>query len=216
MKKAILLIAAALLFCSQVKAQEMALAFNSTPTPQLSFADYSQTQVSSIYDIAMPSSSSAFDNEYANQAYSSRKLWGVLCIISGGSTMLGGAAVWLFGDVFNNVSSEMGDMPGFENDPDMQQGQNMANAVGNGVKTAGIIATVVGAGILGTGIWLVSSDGSSSSHRSGSRSGSRGKIGAGKRHKRYSENLPTMQTSQPDWTLSFNVGVGTTGLTLAF
>lgn len=219
MKKAILLIAAALLFCGQMKAQEMADAFNSNSysLSQYSLMDNSQTQVSSIYDLSMPPSDLGVNNEFANQEYASRKGWGIVCIVAGGSALLGGVAMLLMGGLINSASSQIGDMSGdmgFGDDPDFQQdfqqGQDMAQAAGGVVQTIGIVGSVVGAGLVGTGIWLVSSDGGSSSRRG------HGRRGGHRRHRRYSENMPTIEPIEPDWALSFNVGPASTGLTLAF
>ena len=108
MKKAILLIAAALLFCSEMKAQDLAEAFTLTPTTQLSLTDNSQSGLNSIYAIPMPESDLLTNNQFNTQQYSSRKGWGIFCIVSGGITMLSGASVWLFGGLFNNLSSQAG------------------------------------------------------------------------------------------------------------
>lgn len=206
MKKSILLIAAALLFCSQMKAQDLADASTLTPTLQLSLTDNQQTDLNSIFAIPMPESELIANSQYNTQEYASRKGWGIFCIISGGMTMLGGITTWVGGGIFSNMANGMGD------DPDMQQGQQAFNAMGDGVKTIGIIGTVAGAALVGTGIWLVSSDGGSSHGRRGH--GRRG--GHRRSHRRHAELLPDYENMQPDWGLSLNVTPATAGLTLVF
>ena len=79
--------------------------------------------------------------------------------------------------------------------------------VGNGIKTVGIVGTVVGAALVGTGIWLVSSDGGSSYRRGGySRS----------RYRRFADSMPATESVSPDWGLKLNVGPASGGLTLVF
>ena len=89
-----------------------------------------------------------------------------------------------------------------ENDPDFQQGQQAVQTVGNGIKTVGIIGTVVGAALVGTGIWLVSSDNGTSYRRNSYR-----------RYRRFADNAPAMEPARPSgWAL----GVTSNGLTLVF
>ena len=104
------------------------------------------------------------------------------------------------GNTFGNVASTMPN--GFEPDPDFQQA---ANTVSKGIKTAGIIGTVIGAGLVTTGIILVSSDG-----RSGSRHSGRN------RHRRFSENLLAPEQNSTGWVLSLNAGPTGGGLALTF
>ena len=206
MKKTILLIAAALLLCGEMKAQDMADATTLVPTTQLSLAENQPTGINSIYAIPMPESDLVVNDQLGTQQYASRKGWGIACIISGGMTMIGGVTTWLGGDIFNNMASGMGD------DPDMQEGQQAFNAMGNGVKTIGIIGTVAGAALVGTGIWLVSSDGGSSS-----RGRSHGRRGGHRRsHRRHAELLPDYNDMQPDWGLCLNVTPTNAGLTFVF
>lgn len=212
MKKAILLIAAALLFCSEMKAQDLAEAFTLTPTTQLSLTDNSQSGLNSIYAIPMPESDLLTNNQFNTQQYSSRKGWGIFCIVSGGITMLSGASVWLFGGLFNNLSSQAGEMSGFEDDPDFQQGQEMAQTVGNTVKTIGIIGTVTGAALVGTGIWLVSSDGNGGSH---GRRGHGRRGGHRRGHRRHADFFQ-QPTVEPDWGLCLNATPASAGLTFVF
>ena len=208
MKKAILLIAATLLLCSAAKAQYMADASSLRPLSQINLAE-NQQAVKSIYSVPMPETDLMVNNQYTTEQLASRKGWGIACIITGGLTMLSSASVWVFGGMFNQAASSM--PSDFADDPDMQEGQQAVQAVGNGVKTIGIIGTVTGAALVGTGIWLVSSDGNSGSH---GRHGRRG--GRSRRHRRYSEAMPTIEPIQPDWALSLNVGPTNAGLTLVF
>lgn len=203
MKKAILLIAVALLFCSEMKAQDLALA---TPAPfQLSLTENTQTDINSIFSVPMPESDLVINNQFNTEQYASRKGWGIFCIISGGMTMLSGVTMWLGGDIFNNMASGMG------NDPDMQEGQQAMNAMGNGVKTIGIVGAVAGAALVGTGIWLVSSDGGSSS-----RGRSHGRRGGHRRSYRRHADLFQQPTVEPDWGLCLNATPTSAGLTLVF
>lgn len=211
MKKTILLIAAALLLCSEMKAQDLAEAFTLTPAPQLSLADNLLTDNSSIFSLPMPTSDLVVNNQFNTQEYASRKGWGIFCIVFGGINMLSGASVWLFGDMFNNVGSQIGNMSDIEDDPDMQQGQQAVQTVGNTVKTVGIIGTVFGAAMVGTGIWLVSSDSGSSRGR-----GHRGRGHRRSSHRRHSELLPDYNNMQPDWGLCLNVAPASAGLSFVF
>ena len=221
MKKAILLLAAALLFCGEMKAQDLADAFTLNPTlnttPQLSLTDNSQASLNSIYAIPMPESDLLVNNQFNTQQYSSRTGWGIFCIVTGASTMLGGLSVWLFGDLFNNLNEQGNNMSSGFDDPEFQQfqqqGDEMAQTVGNTVKTIGIVSTVVGAGILGTGIWLVSSDGNSSSSH-GRRSHSR-RGGHRRGHRRHADFFQ-QPSIEPDWGLCLNVAPTNAGLTFVF
>lgn len=190
MKKTILLIAAALLLGAEMKAQDLADATN--------FGQTESVQVNSIYTAPMPTSDFVVNNQFGTQQYASRKGWGVACIVSGGLTMIGGITTWLSAGMFNQTVSQMPT----ENDPDFQQGQQAVQTVGNGIKTIGIIGTVVGAALVGTGIWLVSSDNGSSYRRSSYR-----------RYRRFAEGTPTTEPARPSgWAL----GVTSNGLTLVF
>ena len=192
MKKSILLIATALLLCGKVQAQEMALA----STTQNEITQFS------ILETPMPVSDFSTHYQFGEQQYASpRTGWGVACIISGGITMVSGLSVWLFGDTFNKTTNNF--PSGFEPDPDFQQA---AGTVSKGIKTAGIIGTVIGAGLVTTGIILVSSDGRSGSRRSSGRH----------RHRRYSENLLAPEPYSTGWALSLNAGPTGGGLALTF
>lgn len=192
MKKSILLIAAALLLCGKVQAQEMALA----STTQNEITQFS------ILETPMPASDFSTHYQFGEQQYASpRTGWGVACIISGGITMVSGLSVWLFGDTFNKTTNNF--PSGFEPDPDFQQA---AGTVSKGIKTAGIVGTVIGAGLVTTGIILVSSDGRSGSRRSSGRH----------RHRRYSENLLAPEPYSTGWALSLNAGPTGGGLALTF
>ena len=192
MKKSILLIATALLLCGKVQAQEMALA----STTQNEITQFS------ILETPMPASDFSTHYQFGEQQYASpRTGWGVACIISGGITMVSGLSVWLFGDTFNKTTNNF--PSGFEPDPDFQQA---AGTVSKGIKTAGIIGTVIGAGLVTTGIILVSSDGRSGSRRSSGRH----------RHRRYSENLLAPEPYSTGWALSLNAGPTGGGLALTF
>ena len=212
MKKTILLIAATLLFCNTMMAQDLALASTTNSPFQLNLIDNLQTDNTSIYAIPMPESDLLANNQFNTQQYASRKGWGIFCIISGASTMIGGISVWLFGDLFNKTAEQAGQMSGFQDDPDFQQSQNMAQNAGNTVKTIGIIGTVTGAALVGTGIWLVSSDGGGSSrghHRGHSRRGHR------RGHRRHAD-LFQQPTIEPDWGLCLNVAPASAGLSFVF
>jgi hypothetical protein len=196
MKKSILLIAAALLLCGKVNAQEIALATNTDINAELSLAANLQTDMSGTPTLDYTAAPSANLNSNYNLQYSSpRKGWGIACIIAGGLTMTGGLSVWLFGDTFNKVSSTM--PTGFEPNPEYQQA---TGAVSQGIKTAGIIGTVLGAALVATGIVLVAGD----------------KGSGNRRHRRYSENLLAPQPYTGEWTLSLNAGPTSGGLTLTF
>lgn len=212
MKKAILLIAATLVLCNTMKAQDLALASTPVSPMQLSLTENIQSDLNSIYTLPMPESDLLVNNQFNTQQYASRKGWGIFCIVSGGITMLSGASVWLFGGMFNKTAEQAGQMSGFEDDPDFQQGQDMAQTVGNTVKTIGIIGTVTGAALVGTGIWLVSSDGGGSSrghHRSHGRRGHR------RGHRRHAD-LFQQPTVEPDWGLCLNATPTSAGLTFVF
>ena len=192
MKKTILLIAAALLLCGKINAQEMALA----STTQNEISQFS------ILEAPMPATDFSTHYQFGEQQYASpRTGWGVACIISGGITMVSGLSVWLFGDTFNKTTNNF--PSGFEPDPDFQQA---AGTVSKGIKTAGIVGTVIGAGLVTTGIILVSSDGRSGSRRSSGRH----------RHRRYSENLLAPEPYSTGWALSLNAGPTGGGLALTF
>ena len=217
MKKAILFLAAALLICGEMKAQDLADAFTLNPnlnsTLQLNLTDNQSSSLNSIYAIPMPESDLLVNNQFSEQQYASRKGWGIFCIVSGGLTMLSGASVWLFGGMFNSVSEQAGNMYGASEDPDFQQGQEMAQTVGNTVKTIGIIGTVTGAALVGTGIWLVSSDGNSSSSHGRRSHGRRG--GHRRGHRRHADFFQ-QPSIEPDWGLCLNVAPTNAGLTFVF
>ena len=206
MKKSILLIATALLLCGKVQAQEMALA----STTQNEITQFS------ILETPMPVSDFSTHYQFGEQQYASpRTGWGVACIISGGITMVSGLSVWLFGDTFNKTTNNF--PSGFEPDPDFQQAAGtvskgiktagiVGTVIGAGLKTAGIVGTVIGAGLVTTGIILVSSDGRSGSRRSSGRH----------RHRRYSENLLAPEPYSTGWALSLNAGPTGGGLALTF
>lgn len=205
MKKSILIIAAALLFCGGMKAQNLTEATMFNPGTQMGFAEDQQGGVSSIYTLPMPTSDLATSSQAGTQQYASRKGWGIACIISGGMTMIGGLTTWLGAGMFNNAASQMS-----ATDPDFQEGQQAVQTVGNGIKTVGIVGTVVGAALVGTGIWLVSSDGGSSYGRSSHRRG------GSRRYRRFADNMPATETVSPDWGLKLNVSPASGGLTFVF
>lgn len=207
MKKAILFFAAALLLCNTMKAQDLALATVPQAPIQLNLTE--QASLNSIYAIPMPESDLLANHQLSNEQYASRKGWGIACIISGGLTMVSGVSVWLFGGMFNQAASSMSSE--FENDPDMQEGQQAVQTVGNGVKTIGIIGTVAGAALVGTGIWLVSSDGGGNS-----RGRSHGRRGGHRRSHRRHADLFQQPTIEPDWGLCLNVAPASAGLTFVF
>ena len=202
MKKAILIIAAALLLCSEMKAQNLTDATSFNQPAQLSFAESMPSDMGSIYTLPMPTSNFAAKEQLNTNQYASRKGWGIACIITGGMTMIGGVTTWLGADMFNNAASQMS-----ATDPDFQEGQQAVQTVGNGIKTVGIVGTIVGAALVGTGIWLVSSDGGSSYRRGGYSRG---------RYRRFADNMPAAESVSPDWGLKLNVGPASGGLTLVF
>ncbi|MBO7100836.1 MAG: hypothetical protein J6V98_02290 [Bacteroidales bacterium] len=202
MKKTILLIAAALLLCGEIEAQNLTAAATANPATQLGFAEDLQAGLNSIYTMPMPTSDFAVKEQLGTNQLASRKGWGIACIITGGMTLVGGVTTWLGADMFNNATSQMS-----ASDPDFQEGQQAVQAVGNGIKTIGIVGTVVGAALVGTGIWLVSSDGGSSYRRGGhSRS----------RYRRFADSMPASESAKSDWGLRLNVGPASSGLTLVF
>lgn len=207
MKKALFLIAAALLMCNQMNAQDLALSTTPVQPLQLSLTDNLQTDLTSIYTLPMPESDLVVNNQFNTQEYASRKGWGIFCIVAGASTLLGGVSVWVFGDIFNNMGSSIqGD------DPMDQEASQTFNAMGNGVKTIGIIGTVAGAALVGTGIWLVSSDGGSS--RGGHRGGRRG--GHRKSSRRRHADFFQQPTIEPDWGLCLGATPTSAGLSFVF
>ena len=196
MKKSILLIAAVLLLCGKVQAQDMAMFTTTQETEELAM----DVSAASLLKAPLPATELGANYQFGGQQYASPKGWGIACIITGSLTMLSGLTVWLGGNTFGNVASTIPD--GFEPDPDFQQA---ANTVSKGIKTAGIVGTVIGAGLVTTGIILVSSDG-----RSGSRHSGRN------RHRRFSENLLAPEQNSTGWALSLNAGPTGGGLALTF
>ena len=213
MKKTLFFIAVAMLFCTEMKAQDMTLAFNTPSSFQLNLTEQPQSDINSIYSLPMPASDLAVNNNFNTQQYASQKGWGIACIVAGGVTLLGGASVWLFGGIFNKATTEMNNMnstdpmnPTAQPDPELHQAQN----IGSGIKTAGIIGTAAGAALVGTGIVLIATDkGSSRGHRS-----KRGHRRSGRR--RFSDNMPTYEDLQPDWGLCLNVSPTSAGLSFSF
>ncbi len=205
MKKAIFLIAAALMLCGRTHAQEMTLA-SAVPASEGCYdsSGICHTRLS-VLEAPMPATEYGTHYQFGEQQYASpRTGWGVACIITGGITMVSGLSVWLFGDTFNKVTTTVPDgFEGMEPDPDFQQA---AGTVSKGIKTAGIVGTVIGAGLVTTGIILVSSDGRSGSRRSYGRH----------RHRRYSENLLAPEPYSTGWALSLNAGPTGGGLALTF
>ena len=112
MKKAILLIAATLVLCNTMKAQDLALASTPVSPMQLSLTENIQSDLNSIYTLPMPESDLLVNNQFNTQQYASRQGWGIFCIVSGGITMLSGASVWLFGGMFNKSSDGGGSSRG--------------------------------------------------------------------------------------------------------
>ena len=198
MKKAIFFIAAALLICGKIQAQDITMSTNTQQTEQLALS----TTTASLLNAPMPTTEFGTHYQFGEQQYASpRTGWGVACIIAGGLTMVSGLSVWLFGDTFNKVTTSIpSGFEGVEPDPDFEQA---AGTVSKCIKTAGIIGTVIGAGLVTTGIVLVSGDKKSSSSRR-------------YRHRRYSENLLAPQPYAGEWALSLNAGPTCGGLTLTF
>lgn len=241
MKKTLLFIAAAILFCSGMKAQDMACAFKTDNSFQLSLTEQPQTTPSSIYSLPMPTTDFATGNQFNTQQYASAKGWGIACIVSGGVIMMSGAVLWLWGGLFTNVTNQAAamdanmaaanmdvnmaagmdpsmaaDMANSSQDPHLQQ----ANNIGKGIKTAGIIGTAAGAVLVGTGIVLLVTDGGGSGggyHRGKSSKPHRAKRkGPARSNPRHAELMPDYNDMQPDWSLCLNVGPTSAGLTFAF
>lgn len=234
MKKTLLFIAVSMLFCTGMKAQDLACAFKPDNSFQLSLTEQPQTTPSSIYSLPMPTTDFATGNQFNTQQYASKKGWGIACVISGGVIMMSGAVLWLWGGLFTNVTNQAAamdanmaanmdpstaadmaaSMDNASQDPTLKQ----ANNVGKGVKTAGIIGTAAGAVLVGTGIVLLTSKGGGGYSRGSSTKPHRVKRKGPARSnpRRHAELMPDNMDMQPDWSLCLNVGPASAGLTLAF
>ena len=238
MKKTLFFIAVTMLFCTGMKAQDLACAFKPDNSFQLSLSEQPQTTPSSIYSLPMPTTDFATGNQFNTQQYASKKGWGIACIISGGVIMMSGAVLWLWGGVFTHVTNQAAtmdanmaaanmdanmaagmdpsmaaDMANSSQDPTLKQ----ANNVGKGVKTAGIIGTAAGAVLVGTGIVLLTSNSGGGYSRGSSSKPHRVKRkGPARSNPRHAELMPDNMDMQPDWSLCLNVGPASAGLTFAF
>lgn len=223
MKKVLLFIAATMLFCTGMKAQDYA--FNTDKSFQTSLLEQPQTSLSSIYTRPMPTTDFATGNQFNTQQYASKKGWGIACVISGGVIMMSGAVLWLWGGLFTNITDQAAardadmaadlaaSMDNSSQDPQLKQ----ANNIGKGVKTAGIIGTATGAVLVGTGIVLLTSNSDSGYSRGKSSKPHRVKRrGPARSNPRHAELMPDYGNMQPDWSLCLNVGPTSAGLTLAF
>ena len=242
MKKALLFIAVTMLFCTGMKAQELSLAFNTDNSFQTSLTEQPQTSPCSIYSLPMPTTDFATGNQFNTQQYASKKGWGIACIISGGVIMVSGAALWLWGGLFTNITDQAAardaDMAAANMDVNMAAGMDpsmaadlaasmdnssqdpqlkQANNIGKGVKTAGIIGTATGAVLVGTGIVLLTSNGGGGSRsKSSAPHRVRRKGPARSNPRRHAELMPDNMDMQPDWSLCLNVGPASAGLTFSF
>ena len=233
MKKTLLFIAVSMLFCTGMKAQDLACAFKPDNSFQLSLSEQPQTTPSSIYSLPMPTTDFATGNQFNTQQYASKKGWGIACVISGGVIMMSGAVLWLWGGVFTNVTNQAAamdanmaanmdpstaadmaaSMDNASQDPTLKQ----ANNVGKGVKTAGIIGTAAGAVLVGTGIVLLTSNSGGGYSRGSSTKPHRVKRkGPARSNPRHAELMPDYSDMQPDWSLCLNIGPTSAGLTFAF
>ena len=222
-----------MLFCTGMKAQDLACAFKPDNSFQLSLTEQPQTTPSSIYSLPMPTTDFATGNQFNTQQYASKKGWGIACVISGGVIMMSGAVLWLWGGLFTNVTNQAAamdanmaanmdpstaadmaaSMDNASQDPTLKQ----ANNVGKGVKTAGIIGTAAGAVLVGTGIVLLTSNSGGGYSRGSSTKPHRVKRkGPARSNPRHAELMPDNRDMQPDWSLCLNVGPASAGLTLAF
>ena len=237
MKKTLLFIAVSMLFCTGMKAQDLACAFKPDNSFQLSLTEQPQTTSSSIYSLPMPTTDFATGNQFNTQQYASKKGWGIACVISGGVIMMSGVVLWLWGGAFTHVTNQAAtmdanmaanmaanmdpstaadmaaSMDNASQDPTLKQ----ANNVGKVVKTAGIIGTAAGAVLVGTGIVLLTSNSGGGYSRSKSTRPHRVKRkGPARSNPRHAELMPDNMDMQPEWSLCLNVGPASAGLTLAF
>ncbi len=237
MKKTLFFIAVTMLFCTGMKAQDLACAFKPDNSFQLSLSEQPQTTPSSIYSLPMPTTDFATGNQFNTQQFASQKGWGIACIISGGVIMMSGAVLWLWGGVFTNVTNQAAtmdanmaanmsasmdpstaadmaaSMENTQQDPTLKQ----ANNIGKGIKTAGIIGTAAGAVLVGTGIVLLTSNGGGGYSRGKSNAPHRTRRkGPARSNPRHAELMPDNRDMQPEWSLCLNVGPASAGLTLAF
>ena len=237
MKKTLFFIAVTMLFCTGMKAQDLACAFKPDNSFQLSLSEQPQTTPSSIYSLPMPTTDFATSNQFNTQQYASKKGWGIASVISGGVIMLTGAYLWIWGGIFTKVTeksaAENANMAAnmaanidpnldpsiaaeFENNA-KDPAQERAEKVGKGIKTAGIVGTATGAVLVGTGIVLLSSDRGGGSSRSRSTKPHRVKRrGPARSNPRHAELMPDYGDVQPEWSLCLNVGPTSAGLTFAF
>jgi len=239
MKKTLIFIAIAMLFCTVTKAQELAFTLNSDNSFQTSLLEQPQTSLNSIYSLPMPTTDFATGNQFNTQQFASQKGWGIACVISGGVIMSAGLFLWLGGGIFTKVSDQAAtmegypdaaSMEGFAQDPEAAAsmegfGQDptakKVNDVGKGLKTAGIIGTAAGAVLVGTGIVLLTSNsggggGGYSRSKSNKPHRTKKRKGHARSNPRHAELMPDYSDMQPDWSLCLNVGPTSAGLTFAF
>lgn len=237
MKKTLLFIAVSMLFCTGMKAQDLACAFKPDNSFQLSLTEQPQTTPSSIYSLPMPTTDFATGNQFNTQQYASKKGWGIACIISGGVIMMSGAVLWLWGGLFTNVTNQAStmdanmaanmaanmdpstaadmaaSMENAQQDPTLQKIDN----AGKVIKTVGIVGTATGAVLVGTGIVLLTSNGGGGSRsKSSAPHRVRRKGPARSNPRRHAELMPDNMDMQPDWSLCLNVGPASAGLTFSF
>lgn len=237
MKKTLLFIAVAMLFCTGMKAQDLACAFKPDNSFQLSLSEQPQTTPSSIYSLPMPATDFATGNQFNTQQYASSKGWGIACIISGGVIMMSGAVLWLWGGIFSNTTNHVANMQAAM-DADMaanmdassaaEMAANMENTqqdptlqkvdnAGKVIKTVGIVGTATGAVLVGTGIVLLTSNGGGGYSRGKSNAPHRTRRkGPARSNPRHAELMPDNRDMQPEWSLCLNVGPASAGLTFAF
>ena len=198
MKKIFLLIAATILFCGQMTAQDIAMTTPTDISAELNPAYNLQTNIFST-----PSLDLAENSNY--QLYSAYpKGWGIALIITGGIDVLSGLGILAWSSLFNKVTTTAAEQ-GFETDPEFDQAANTVTKV---FKIAGIAGTVLGAGLITGGILLVNKGSKTKGKSTVSRPVKR-------KHHRYSENFAAPEDIS-DWTLTLNAGPAGGGLTLTF
>ena len=201
MKKVILLIAAALLFCGQMTAQDIAMATPTDISAELNPAYNLQTDIFSTPSLDLSLTS---NYQLGTSQYASPKGWGIALIIMGGVDVLSGLGILAWSSLFSKATSTAAEQ-GFETDPEFDQAANTVTKV---FKIAGIAGTVLGAGLITGGILLVNKGSKTKGKSTVSRPVKR-------KHRRYSENF-TLPEDVSDWTLTFNAGPAGGGLTLTF
>lgn len=229
MKKIALFIFLAVAFCCQIKAQCSAYESSANDlsiTTQLSLA----ANLPSGFGPADPIFNNTINSTfYTNEQFASQasdpglKIFGGVCmIVSGGSMLTGGLGMTVIGFLFQDILTDFGVNNSV--DPEFEEGSNM---VVNVFKYAGIGVSVVGAGLLTGGIFMIKSA------KNGGK-GSNGSVSNGqyvnkntrnsadskkyKHKRRHAENLELMTPQQygPSYNLSFNVGPSAGALTLTF